>query len=561
MSSSDWLDQEGTTAGASQQQQQSTMLTASFNQDGGCLAIGTTEGFRIYNLAPFTASVNRPLAGSLGKVEMLFRCNLLALVGGSSGDSTHPESMTAAGGNSNSINSSNAKPYAPAHRVLIWDDHVHKAIGELSFRQVVLSVKLRRDAIAVALRDRIYVYHLSDLSLRDKIYTTDNPHGILSLSTTAVHDMVLCCPSVTDGHVRVELYGLRKTVLLEAHDSKLRAMALTPDGTQLATASTKGTVIRVFSVATSVLLCEFRRGVERVQVTCLSWSWNHEHLACCSEKGTTHVFSVVAASDATKKKKATAASSSSWYDSVRKLGGGDALPHSISQIRGVPHPVACCFVPDLPTTVAVVGWDVHGNGILLLADYSTGEEATRLAYHVLCKATSDDDEALLNEGQQRRKRLMGGIATPSAAATTAHQAEDEGKLYVGERVEVLENQMKEIQFEEKEEGFLNVLGAGGGEEKKGESTDTGDDDDDDDDDDEKKVEDGDKKKKRNKKKKKKRASADSSNSNVKESVDDVQEQETQETPAVQASASEDDMDDFQDSPENEEADEQSSSCS
>lgn len=75
---------------------------------------------------------------------------------------------------------------------------------------MVLRVKLRKDAIAVALRDRIYVYHLADLSLRDKIYTADNPHGLLCLSTQH-QNMVLACPSVSLGHVRVELYGLRKT--------------------------------------------------------------------------------------------------------------------------------------------------------------------------------------------------------------------------------------------------------------------------------------------------------------------------------------------------------------
>jgi hypothetical protein len=122
------------------------------------------------------------------QIEMLFRCNLMAIVGG---------------GNA---------PHAAPHRVLIWDDHVPKEIGELSFRQAVLKVKLRKDAIAVALRDRVYVYHLADLSLRDKIYTADNPYGLLSLSTH-VQDMVLACPSVTTGHVRVELYGLRKTMV------------------------------------------------------------------------------------------------------------------------------------------------------------------------------------------------------------------------------------------------------------------------------------------------------------------------------------------------------------
>jgi hypothetical protein len=47
-------------------------------------------------------------------------------------------------------------------------DHLPKEIGELSFRQVVLSIKLRKDAIAVALRDRVYVYHLGEFPLSAK---------------------------------------------------------------------------------------------------------------------------------------------------------------------------------------------------------------------------------------------------------------------------------------------------------------------------------------------------------------------------------------------------------
>jgi hypothetical protein len=168
----------------------SSLITCSFNQDGGCLAIGTTTGFSVHNVHPqYSLSVERELRGGIGQVEMLFRCNLMALVGGG------------------------PQPHSAPHRVLIWDDHVPKEIGELSFRQPVLRVKLRKDAIAVALRDRVYVYHLADLSLRDKIYTADNPHGLLSLSTQVQKDMVLACPSVTTGHVRVELYGLRKTLV------------------------------------------------------------------------------------------------------------------------------------------------------------------------------------------------------------------------------------------------------------------------------------------------------------------------------------------------------------
>lgn len=61
----------------------SELLYVGFNQDYGCLACGTTNGFNICNVDPFRETYRRLFSnGGIGIVEMLFRCNLLAIVGG-----------------------------------------------------------------------------------------------------------------------------------------------------------------------------------------------------------------------------------------------------------------------------------------------------------------------------------------------------------------------------------------------------------------------------------------------------------------------------------------------
>jgi WD40 repeat protein len=233
---------------------------------------------------------------------------------------------------------------------------------------------------------------------------------------------------------------------MEAHESQLRGLALTADGTKVATASEKGTVVRVWDVATASCLQEFRRGVERANITCLAWSWDHSYLCCTSDKGTAHVFQLDNPDSSTideEKKNADLSALSltqKLFSSMRKSVEGDAKK-SICQIRGVPHPIACAFVSNAVNLVAVAGWDADGNGVLLLSSFQNGpnEEPNRVGYHVLCKSSSSRSNE--TEEARRRRRLHGW--TPEIPPTP-----EGGRLYVGERLEILERGMEQILFEE-----------------------------------------------------------------------------------------------------------------
>lgn len=253
------------------------LLFVGFNQDYGCFACGTSTGFRIYNCDPFKETFRRDFSnGGIGYVEMLFRCNILALVGGG------------------------RNPRYPPNKVMIWDDHQNRCIGELSFRSEVKAVKLRRDRVVVVLEHKIYVYNFADLKLVDHIETTSNAKGLCALCPYS-SNTVLVCPGLQKGHVRVELYDHKKTTLIDAHEGPLSCFALNFDGTRLATASEKGTLVRIWDTFTGEKLQEVRRGADRAEIYSICFNYNSQWLAVSSDKGTVHVFKLNHATQSTSK--------------------------------------------------------------------------------------------------------------------------------------------------------------------------------------------------------------------------------------------------------------------
>uniref|UniRef100_A0A8C9GQJ4 WD repeat-containing protein 45 n=1 Tax=Piliocolobus tephrosceles TaxID=591936 RepID=A0A8C9GQJ4_9PRIM len=209
-----------------------------FNQDQSCFCCAMETGVRIYNVEPLMEKghLDHEQVGSMGLVEMLHRSNLLALVGGGS------------------------SPKFSEISVLIWDDaregkdSKEKLVLEFTFTKPVLSVRMRHDKIVIVLKNRIYVYSFPDNPRKlFEFDTRDNPKGPCDL-----------CPSLE-----------KQLLVFPGH--KCGSLQLVP-GTVVASASQKGTLIRLFDTQSKEKLVELRRGTDPATLYC--------------DKGTVYIFAL-----------------------------------------------------------------------------------------------------------------------------------------------------------------------------------------------------------------------------------------------------------------------------
>lgn len=247
------------------------ILVANFNQDGACFAVGTENGFKIYNSTPFRDNFERNLEGGIGIVEMLNRCNILALVGGGK------------------------KPKYTTNKVIIWDDHQSKVVSELRFTSSVRNVKLKKDRLIVVCDQKIYVFNLLNFQNIDTIETIENTKGLIAISTDSKVTVIAYPSSVKQGQVTVKFYDKDVSQTIQAHESNIAAIALNSDGTLLATASDKGTLIRIFDSSKGTTIQEVRRGSEKAAIYCLAFNPASQLIACSSDRGTIHLFSLASA--------------------------------------------------------------------------------------------------------------------------------------------------------------------------------------------------------------------------------------------------------------------------
>lgn len=261
---------------------------ANFNQDFSCISVGFEDGYRIYNCEPFSCCYEHK-DSAVGIVEMLFCSSLLVVVGSGQDPSMSPR------------------------RLKIVNSKRNTTICELTFQTTILAIKMNRDSLVVVLEETIYIYDITGMRLLHTIETPVNPTGLVALSSN-VRNNYLAYPSpqklpskldgvdgpVDEPHTKLPVRNgdivifdcstLHPISVIEAHKTQVAAMVFSNDGTLLATASDKGTIIRIFSVETGVKLYQFRRGTYNTKIYSLAFSPDNMFVIASSATETVHIF-------------------------------------------------------------------------------------------------------------------------------------------------------------------------------------------------------------------------------------------------------------------------------
>ncbi|CAB3251581.1 unnamed protein product [Arctia plantaginis] len=226
----------------------SGITSLEFNQDQGCFTCCLKTGLRVYNVEPLVekAHYSKEELGEVSLCEMVFRTNWLLLV----------------------------RARRPCSLMLL-DDQKRAFRAEIMFKSPIRALRARRDKVAVALSSSIQVLTLPSFTRVALVRTRPDARALVALASEPTAPHLLAAPAHRKGSLQLldvtrSLRGAHSTspVVMGCHQTELVCVSLSANGARLATASERGTLIRLWDTATKTMLHELRRGADYADVFC-----------------------------------------------------------------------------------------------------------------------------------------------------------------------------------------------------------------------------------------------------------------------------------------------------
>ena len=255
-----------------------------FNYDYSYFCLGTDMGFQIYQTNPLTLLITKILNGGIGVVKILDKTNIFGLVGGGK------------------------NPYFSPNVLIFWDDKKDEVIKEYRCNSFIINCYIKQNYSYIICADNIIILKTKTLELIEIINTINNPKGIFSICNEP-KKYIYSYPDNAKGNIIIKYFdnnnykinpGKNKEnenskkdntqIFKNAHKGNINTLCFNYSGTKLASASDRGSSIRIFDVETGQKLAELRRGNTDANIYSLCFSFNDYYLGLTSDHGSCHIF-------------------------------------------------------------------------------------------------------------------------------------------------------------------------------------------------------------------------------------------------------------------------------
>lgn len=253
-----------------------------FNSDSSFFSVGTDIGFNIYQTNPLNLIISRQLNGGISLVKILEKTNIFCLTGGGK------------------------SPRFTPNKLIIWDDNKNEISEEFRCNSFILNCYPKQNCIFIVCSDNVILINAKTMKVIKNINTLNNPKGISSVSNDP-NKYLLTFPDYYKGNIIIfdfenlennkdnQILKIKKlenkgNIIKNAHKGNINNLSLNYNGSKLASASDRGTLIRIFNTKTRMQIIEFRRGNSEANIYSLNFSFDDSLLGLTSDHDSCHIF-------------------------------------------------------------------------------------------------------------------------------------------------------------------------------------------------------------------------------------------------------------------------------
>jgi WD40 repeat protein len=253
------------------QYEKESTLYCTFNQDQNCIAVATDHCIRIFTCKPFQKVFQRD--GGMRIIKMYRSSSLIAVIG------------------------AGAQSHLSPRKWILIDSKSGHSILDITFKETIVNVFFSKSHLIVVLSKQISIFDLQTMKMMTTVKSTNITVGNVDF-VEAIGYTLLAYPSSQPGYVvLMNVTSAQNIENLKAHNSPIELVRFSPDGKYLATCSTYGTNVNVYTINDRKLFCTFKRGNQPVTIMSMNFNASGTLLCVGSRNGTIHVYKVEKSGD------------------------------------------------------------------------------------------------------------------------------------------------------------------------------------------------------------------------------------------------------------------------